>query len=505
MQRADSLLADFLKFNPESKQPLHKQLCQQLRQCILEGTLLPGSVLPASRQLSKETGLSRNTVIAAYEQLIEEGLLESKHGSGTKVAENLAQFQNKSLVEKDGVDTKVSVASRMDALPSVPSSVVLFGGNALLAGFPDLKEFPTKVWNQAFSHASNRLSSLLPELDIFAGHVPLRKEIAQYLRVSRGVKASYEQVFITAGASQSLQLITRALTNVGDVVWLEDPVYSVAKMAFQIADLEISPVNVDGQGANPETLPETSPSLIYLTTSYQYPLGYTMPPERRAKWLNVAADNGAWIIEDDYDGEFRYSGNPIPALAGFKDNRQTLYMGTFSKTLSPSLRMSYLVVPPDLVDSLRKIYPMLGNESSVITQAALAELIGGGVFFRHVKNMRNLYGGRRMALEESLAGILGLNTRFTENQNAGLHIPVSLSVPDQAVAGQGVAAGLGCTPISGCFHSDHYQNGLLLGFTARNSETNRRAIEVLARVLEKDKATIGNMAVSAPHTRRVDV
>lgn len=494
MQRADTLLADLLTFDSESRQALHKQLCQQLRQLILDGALLPGDLLPPSRQLSKETGLSRNTVIAAYEQLMEEGLLESKHGSGTRVAQGVQAHQKKNVQKPGSKPSGVSVAARAETLPDAPSMCTIFGGDTFLAGFPDLDKFPSKAWNHAFSNASTQLASSLRDLDLFAGYVPLRKELAQYLRVSRGVRTNHEQVFITAGASQSLLLISRALSNVGDIAWVEDPGYGVAKLALQFADLKISPVPVDDQGASTENLPDNSPRLIYLTTSYQYPLGYTMPPERRAKWIDIARKNNAWIIEDDYDGEFRYSGNPIPALAGFNNNNQTLYMGTFSKTLSPSLRMSYVVVPADLVDTFRKVYPMLGNESSVVTQTALAELIGGGIFFRHIKNMRDLYGSRRQALEDSLVSNLGLERSYREDQNAGLHIPVSLDMSDLSVSEEAITFGLGCAPISSCFHSNPNQNGLMLGFTSRNQETNARAVEVLSRVFEKSGVTVGRIS-----------
>ncbi|MBB6521279.1 PLP-dependent aminotransferase family protein [Pseudoteredinibacter isoporae] len=460
----------------------------------MEDALQPGSWLPPSRQLAKEIGLSRNTVIAAYEQLIEEGLLESKHGSGTRVSNDLLPVQEEMHAKKTDMVTTASLSSRVAELPPVPASVTLFGGSTLLAGFPDLDRFPSKAWNQAFLNASNRLSIHLRELDVYAGSIPLRKELAQYLRVSRGVKASHEQVFITAGASQSLHLVSRALTNVGDVAWLEDPGYSVAKLALQLADLNIKPIRVDERGASLKNLPAVSPNLIYLTTSYQFPLGYTMPLERRTEWLELARQHNAWIIEDDYDGEFRYSGNPVPALAGLEGNQQTLYMGTFSKTLSPSLRMSYLVVPPNLVDTFRKAYPVLGNESSVVTQAALAELIGGGTFFRHVKNMRDLYGSRRLAMEDSLSKTLGLDTQYIQNKNAGLHITVSLDVADRLITEKTVAQGLGCTPISSCFHSYPQQNGLMLGFTSRNQEINARALEVLADVLEESGANAQELA-----------
>lgn len=484
MQKANSLVTDQLIFDPASSVPLHRQLYQQFRRLILEGALHRGELLPPTRQLSKEIGFSRNTVLAAYEQLQAEGLVDSQRGAGTRVVD-IESEPLKANSQGSAALTRAP-ARRLNTLPPTPPSGYQLGGDALLPGFPDPREFPSKTWNRLSNRANRHLASLLPELDLYSGYTPLRQVLAQYLKLSRGVFASPAQIFITAGASQSLLLITRALADVGDTVWLEDPAYHVAKLAFELADLNIAPVAVDRQGINPEVVPSRAPKLIYLTASYQYPLGFTMPIKRRLQWLEKAQHHNAWLIEDDYDGEFRYHGSPIPALAGLQDNQRTLYLGTFSKVLSPTLRMSYLVVPPGLVDTFRQVYPMLGNESSIVTQATLAELISAGHFAKHIKRMRNLYGERREALEQALSHYGGLLCS-QKLIPGGLHIPVGVDTNDQVLAHDIIKSRLGCIPLSALYHSERSQQGLLLGFTSRDNESITTAVRGLVRILQRRK------------------
>jgi len=487
MRQADTLLTDLLVLDRTGGDPLHRQLYRQIRGFILDGTLLPGVPLPPSRQLAREAGLSRNTVTNAYDQLLSEGLTESRRGSGTHTID--ITRSRRTPGSKEQPKKAVAAATRVTALAAAPLPGSYFGGDALLPGFPDPEEFPTKVWNRFANRAGRQLSTLMPDLDICAGYTPLRQMLAQYLRLSRGVRAEPEQIFITAGASQSLQLITRALTNAGDTVWLEDPAYSVATLSLQLADLAIASVGVDMHGPVPPQGSGSAPKLIYLTTSYQYPLGVTMPMSRRLQWLDTAQRHNAWLVEDDYDGEFRYHGDPIPALAGLLDNDRTLYMGTFSKVLSPTLRMSYLVVPPAAVETIRQVYPMLGNESSIVTQAVLAEFIGSGHFSKHIKRMRALYGERREALELALARYAGLVNPGQKMTPGGLHIPVGVSKSDTGVLPDMIAAGLGCVPLSTYYLANPPQQGFLLGFTSRKPEVITESVQTFANILDRRKVS----------------
>jgi GntR family transcriptional regulator/MocR family aminotransferase len=482
MREANTLLTDLLLLDRAGGDPLHRQLYRQIRSFILDGTLAPGAPLPSSRQLARESGLSRNTVTNAYDQLLAEGLTESRRGSGTHTIDITGSRPG---ARPRILTKKPPAAGRVAQLAASTRSESFFGGDALLPGFPDPREFPSKLWNRLANRANRELGRLMPELDLYSGYAPLRLVLAQYLRLARGVRVDPEQIFITAGASQSLQLITRALTDVGDTVWLEDPVYSVAKLSLQMADLNIEPASVDSYGPLPPRNPGHPPKLIYLTTSYQFPLGITMPMSRRLEWLDIAERNNAWLVEDDYDGEFRYQGDPIPALAGLMDNERTLYMGTFSKVLSPTLRMSYLVVPPSAVDAVRRIYPMLGNESSVVTQAVLAELIGSGHFAKHFKRMRSLYGERREAMEQALSQYAGLKETGLKMTPGGLHIPVGVEGKDMAIFPELIAAGLGCVPLSGYYLTAPAEQGFLLGFTSREPEVIDRAVRRFAEILNE--------------------
>tara|TARA_R110001599_G_scaffold353847_1_gene600004 strand:- start:7913 stop:9412 length:1500 start_codon:yes stop_codon:yes gene_type:complete len=498
MRQADTLLTDLLVLDRTGGDPLHRQLYRQIRGFILDGTLLPGVPLPSSRQLAREAGLSRNTVTNAYDQLLSEGLTESRRGSGTHTIDIT---RNRRMPKpKEQPKRAMAAVKRVTALAAAPLKGRYFGGDALLPGFPDPEEFPTQVWNRLANRTGRQLNTLMPDLDICAGYTPLRQRLAQYLRLSRGVRAEPEQIFITAGASQSLQLITRALTNPGDTVWLEDPAYSVATLSLQLADLAIASVGVDNQGAVPPHHSGNTPKLIYLTTSYQYPLGITMPMSRRLHWLDAAQQHNAWLVEDDYDGEFRYQGDPIPALAGLLDNDRTLYMGTFSKVLSPTLRMSYLVVPPSAVDTIRQVYPMLGNESSIVTQAVLAEFIDSGHFSKHIKRMRALYGERREVLESALAQYAGLENSRQQMTPGGLHIPVGVNTSDSDILPDIIAAGLGCVPLSAYYLANLPQQGFLLGFTSRKPQLITESVQTFANILDRRKVSIKNVhMLSAAH------
>jgi len=480
MRQADTLLTDLLVLDRTGKDPLHRQLYWQIRNFILDGTLPPGAPLPPSRQLARDSGLSRNTVINAYDQLLAEGLTESHRGSGTRTID-ISPGSHRERPRRSV--RKARAAGRVAQLAGSTQSSSFFGGDALLPGFPDPREFPSKLWNRLANRAGRELSRLMSELDIYSGYGPLRQVLAQYLRLARGVRVDPEQIFITAGASQSLLLLTRALTDPGDAVWLENPAYGVAKLSLQLADLEIEPANVDAHGSLPPQNPRRSPRLIYLTTSYQYPLGITMPMSRRLQWLDVAQQHNAWLVEDDYDGEFRYQSDPIPALAGLMNNERTLYMGTFSKLLSPTLRMSYLVVPAAAVDPIRRVYPMLGNESSVITQAVAAEFIGAGHFTKHIRRMRSLYGERREAMIQALTQYVGAQESGFKMTSGGLHIPVGMAGSDMDVLPAITAAGLGCIPLSSHYLAAPAEHGYLLGFTSREPEVIDRAVRSLCDIL----------------------
>ncbi len=489
MKVAHTLLEDLLGFDNLDLEnedhaviPRHRLIYQRIRAAILNGKLQTGDPLPPSRHLARHLAVSRNTVLTAYDQLQAEGLVTSRQGSGTTVA--VLPPPADSVMKPKADSSVVRIARRAQHLTDQSGIVT---GARFLPGLPDMREFPYKIWSRLYNRHNRHIDHAIRGLDLGAGHLPLRQGLAQYLKLSRGLTVEADQIFITVGLSQSLHLITRVLTDPGETAWIEDPCYDVARSSLAMADLKLQPIPVDHQGLVPsrgaahgtDYLP---PRLIYVTSSYQYPLGHTLSMTRRLELLAVADRNDAWILEDDYDGEFRYHGSPIPALAGLQNNRRTIYLGTFSKVLSPTLRCSYVVVPEALVDPVRRIYPMLGNESSVATQAALAELISRGYFASHIKRMRHVYGSRRQCLEEQLQRLSGQRPRLNPG---GLHIPVLTDGPDHQLAESLHAAALGCGHLSHYYSSATRRDGLLLGFTQANEDELIEACSVLEQILDK--------------------
>ena len=482
MRLAHNLLEDLINTTNPTLQslPRYRQIYQQIRQAILDGRIAADCLLPPSRHLATQLSVSRNTVISAYEQLQAEGLITSQTGSGTRVTYKASN----PTTNPYQTSRKDLTAQRIKTLPGSPPAHFRLPTGCFLPGVPDMAEFPYKSWNRILNRSCQQTNLSLSNLDLAAGVTSLRMALAQYLNISRGLNVGYQQIFITAGANQSLQLITRTLTNPGDTAWIEEPGYGVAKMALQLADLKLHPAPVDHHGLSTAASSEgcDSPKLIYTTASHQYPLGYTLTSTRRLELIEYAQQHNSWIIEDDYDGEFHYKGEPMPALAGLNNNQCTLYMGTFSKILSPHLRMSYLVVPDVLIDSFRKVYPMLGNESSVATQTAMAEFIRRGYFTTHIKKMRQLYAQRR----ELLLSELHEFKRIDEiNNRGGLHIPLKVDTSDNKLIELLASKNLACQPLSHHYHWPDKQNALLLGFTSAGEEELLKGIKILKRVLDQ--------------------
>ncbi|NIB41661.1 PLP-dependent aminotransferase family protein [Pseudomaricurvus alkylphenolicus] len=493
MKTAHTLLEDLLGFEDagDAGQPRHRQIYGRIRSAVLDGRLTADTPLPPSRHLAKQLGVSRNTVITAYEQLQAEGLLVSRQGSGTRIASLPANMVKPLAGSGAGRDQEKQteplprLAQRVRTLPLLQGGI---GGATFLPGLPDLNEFPYKVWSRLYNRHNRHIGQAFSDLDLCAGHLPLRLALSQYLKVSRGVSAQPEQIFITAGLAQSLLLASRVLTDPGDTAWVEDPCYDVARTSLAMADLQLQSKPVDDQGILPGCQAQAPPPrLIYVTSSYQYPLGHTLSMARRLELLALAQAHDAWVLEDDYDGEFRYHGSPIPALAGLKGNQRTLYMGTFSKVLLPTLRCSYIVVPEVLIDGFRRVYPMLGNESSVATQAALAEMISRGYFSNHIKRMRHLYGARRQCLEEQLQRIRGARQKLNPG---GLHVPVFTCVEDQQLAPALTKAGLGCGYLSHYYRTLPARQGLMMGFTHSNEEQLQLGCQQLERILEDHRTEL---------------
>ncbi|HEU5051162.1 MAG TPA: PLP-dependent aminotransferase family protein, partial [Gemmatimonadales bacterium] len=352
------ILPDLLvPLDPARPEPIHRQLYRGIREAILAGGLPAGVRIPSTRRLAEQLGISRSTVLVAFDQLVAEGYLVGAVGSGSYVARDIPQHLRRSPVPGNGDERPKSprVAARVArvaraggrAVPAVPYP------NAFWSGVPPIDVFPMAAWNRI---VARRLRSLEPA-DLHhgpaAGYRPLREAIAAYLVAARGMRCSADQVIVLASAQEALELAARVLLDPGDAAWMEEPGWSGARGAFVSADIRIVPVPVDADGLDVAAGLAAAPDAraVYLSPSHQYPLGATLGLERRMALLDWAARSGAWLIEDDYDSEFRYSGRPLTALHGLDSRGSVIYVGTFNKTMFPALRVGYLVVPEALVES----------------------------------------------------------------------------------------------------------------------------------------------------------
>jgi len=382
----------------QSSVPLSIQLYEAVRRAILHGQLRPGTRLPSTRSLAEEYEVSRNTVVFAYEQLLAEGYVESKVGSGTCVAraipDELLTVRAAAMPARNRLSNRGPISMRGKLLSSKPIRLLTIPTPArpFQSGLPDTSAFPFKIWSRLLARHWRR-----PNRDLLAygdpsGHRPLREAIAAYLRTSRAVQCDTDQVIVVNGSQQALDLAARLLIDPGDLALVEDPGYPGARIALQAAGARLARLPIDAEGANISSITGrvTGARLIVVTPSHQFPLGVTMSVTRRLALLDFANRSGAWIMEDDYDSEYRYRGKPLPSLQGLDRTGRVIYMGTFSKTLFPSLRLGFLVLPHDLVEYFRRARSATDGHSPITEQAVLADFITEGHYARHIRRMRGI-------------------------------------------------------------------------------------------------------------------
>jgi len=465
---------------PDGRHTLQRQLLQRLKQSILDGRLAPGSRLPASRALAEQLGISRNTVLLAYGQLTAEGYVRADR-QGTRVAP-LPPAAHAGARPPPPCAPAARRVARI--APSAPHAEP---GLALRPGTPALSHFPLGAWRRTLDRALRDMPVATLGYGDPAGEPALRQAIAQHLGVSRGARCHAGQIVITEGAQEALALCVRLLGNPGDTAWVEDPGYRGAKAAFQAGDLRIVPVRVDAQGlAAPAALWRARPPrLIYATPSHQYPTGAVLAAARRLELLDQARRAGAWIIEDDYDSEFRHHGEPIPAMQGLADDAPVLYIGTFSKTMFPALRIGFLVLPPALAQPLRTAVHELLRGGHRHEQLALAAFIDSGQFARHLGRMRRLYRDRQQALRAALARHLPVEHEVLGG-HGGLHLTVRLppGLDDRAIAAAARRAGLAPAALSAfALRPASRENGLVLGYGNTSAELFEPLVRRLAGII----------------------
>jgi len=481
-----------IPLDPSSSIPLYRQVYEALRTTILTRKWAPGTRLPSTREMAQGLMISRNTIMNAYDQLLAEGYLEGLVGSGTYVTRSLpddllyarANPQRSLRLSEQGRSFSrrgtVITTTPVNASPS-PSKARPFW-----AGIPAVDAFPVQLWSRLIARHWNQSSRALLGYGDPAGYWPLREAIATYLETARAVQCSPEQIIITSGRQQAFDLAMRVLLDPGDAAWIEDPGYIGARAALIGAGARLIPVPVDNEGIDVAAGERECPDarLACVSPSHQCPLGVTMSLARRLALLEWARTAGAWILEDDYDSEYRYTGRPLSALQGLDQDGRVVYIGTFSKVMFPALRLGYLVVPPDKVNCYVTARALLSRFSPVIDQAALSDFIREGHFARHIRRMRALYRSRQEILIKALHRDLGGLVEVQPDE-AGLHLVGWLpeGINAEAVSHRAANYGVDAQPLSAFCLRRKAPSGLLLGYAGYDERQIRRGVRQLALAL----------------------
>jgi len=470
--------------------PIYLQICERFRTAIAAGHLRPGDRVPALRGLAAQLNTARGTVELAYTILVDEGYLQMRGAAGTFVSPSLPPSVVRSSrretpqdaggrqgAGKRGAAKTLDTTLRVPPPPSRPLAIaVAMSGEPrpLQPGLPALDAFPRKVWNRLVSRRARSGERAVLAYPDPAGYRPLREHIATYLGLSRGVTCLPEQVFVTGGYRATLELVLRSLAQPNDHVWFEDPGYLLARSFLAETGMRLVPVPVDEEGINVERGIElnTQARFALVTPSHQSPLGHTLSLARRMALLEWAEKGSRWIVEDDYDSEFRYQGRPLPALKSLDRHDHVIYCGTFSKMMFPGLRLAYAVVPERAVERVGRVACSMNAGSPTLLQAAVADFMEEGHFARHVKRMRALYGQRRMLIAHALERAFGERLRV-ELPPGGVQFAVQFAegpdgpVDDVAVAARAREAGLAVLPLSIWYANarmPHALRGLVIGF-----------------------------------------
>ena len=480
---------DLALADPRPGSVLLRWLYDEIRSAILDGRLRRGARLPSTRSIAARYGVSRGTVVAAFNQLQSEGYLEGRVGEGTHIKARLPEdFLTAGTVPTGSARPSARrralsrLASRLPRVPDAPASVA-----RAFRAEPALEELPLEAWARIASRCLRRAPrSLLSDSDS-RGYRPLRDAVASYLGAARGVKCAGDQVVIVAGIQHGLDLTIRLLLDPGDPVCVEDPCHPMVAMMLRVLPARIVPVPVDDRGLDVEAARRrcVRPKLVYVTPAHQFPLGAMLSVDRRLALLDWARRTGAWIFEDDYDSEYRYSGRPIPALQGFDRDGSVIFAGSFSKVLLPGLRLGYLVVPERLTEKFSAARFITDRHSSVIDQAVMCEFLTDGHFARHVRRMRELYAHRLEVLRESVREKLAGALELPETPAGILAVGwLAAGLNAETVAKAAAERHVEVTPVGRYALEWRGPEGLVLGFAAVGDRELHRGVDVLAAVLE---------------------
>lgn len=467
--------------------PTYQQLVRAIRAGIAGGRFTEGNRLPPSRELARDLKISRTTVTAAYQRLRSEGLLVGRVGDGSYIATPMQPLRTRPGVQR-AVSAPQSAFSRRaraqfvtEAVPSPPDAGVRY---AFLSNLPLINTALPSLWAKAVARAAAYLPPTYPPV---AGLPALREALARHLAQTRGIVCTADDVLIVSGAQQAFDLIARTLIDEGDEILMEEPAYDRVRKLFRMHGARIAAVQVDAEGLRTELIPPRPGKLIFVTPSHQFPTGAVMSRARRLALLDRARASGSWICEDDFDGEFRQEGRPLPSLQSLDRDGRVIYVGSFSKTLFPAVRLGYLVMPPALREDLIAAKWAQDLGTPALEQAAMAQLIASGVYERHLRSSTAALSKRRDALKRALREACGAKVRICPS-HCGMHLLVWIDAIDAAEADDFVRLAasrhIGLNAVNRFYSTRPPALGLLMGYSAMPQREIATAVGVFAAFLD---------------------
>ncbi len=486
MPEVSAGLLPVIPIDRDAATPLHRQVYAGFRDAVLRGDLAAGQQVPSSRALAAELAISRFPVLDAYAQLLAEGYFESRVGSGTFVSASLPHHPGKTRPPARASDTSRQTSHRSMQFPPYEAVPWRHGWGAFGVHQPALDQFPFELWSKLLARHSRTLRvhtahNLHPlGLQIF------RDAVCSYLRTARSVRCDPGQIMIVSGSQQALDITARVLLDPGDAAWIEEPCYPLVRSLLLGSGCRPVAVRVDEEGLDVAEGIRLAPGAraAFVTPSHHYALGVTMSASRRFQLLEWSRQASSWIVEDDYDSEYRFESMPIPSLQGLDPCDRVIYIGTFSKVLRPSLRLGYIVIPPDLVDRFAAVRFCMDIFPSYLFQEVLTDFMQSGHFVRHIRRMRSLYKLRRTMLVDRLRAEFG-DALEIHGSEAGMHLTVTLpeGYNDVEVATRAASEKLWLWPLSICYSTSPARQGFILGFGNIAEEQMPGAVHHLRQIL----------------------
>jgi GntR family transcriptional regulator / MocR family aminotransferase len=495
MKKVPNALSPVIAVDRKAAKPLHKQIYDAYRAMIVSRNLGAGQQIPSTRALASELRISRIPVLTAYSQLLAEGYFEARAGAGTFVCSSLPDqltSSDRGSSRPDEVRSGARITSRRAGLlPAYERLPWLRGLGAFNVSQPAFDQFPFQTWSRIVMHHCRSPHARELHYGGPLGFQELRKAICAYLRTARAVHCDPDHVMIVAGSQQALEITTRVLLDERSAAWVEEPGYWLTRQVLTAAGCRLVPVPVDGEGLDVVFGVKKcrKARAAFVAPSHQYPLGATMSASRRLQLLDWAQGSDSWIIEDDYDSEYRYGSMPIASLQGLDHDSRVIYIGTFSKTLFPSLRLGYIVIPPDLVGRFAAVRHAMDITPPHFFQAVLTDFMNEGHFARHIRRMRQLYAHRRTTLVDELQREFGSALQVLGSE-AGMHLAVLLpkGFRDQEVAARAAREKLWLAPLSPSYLGETPRQGFILGFGNTAAEEMPNAVHRLRAVLLAEKS-----------------